>query len=228
MGLFGRKRRKQVQDAELASQEGQDNQDAAKVEPSEDAPKHGPYDAHERDWSQGYLDFGPLKIPAIAGLQLQPQFAQDKKSVVRLGIVVGNSVLQVLVAAGPKSGGGWKKVLEGTKESFENQGAEVKYNENGPWGEEILALVPVKTQDGRPASSPTRVIGMDGDRWILRVDIMGPAAVEQKAFNVAATIINNLVVERDAEPRPPLSVITMTIPEELLAQKPVDTNLPTD
>lgn len=222
MALFRRKKKNQEDEAtttpESGAQPSTSQQDeAAEAESAE--PKHGPYDSSERDASKGYIDLGPLKVPAIAGLQLQPQFAPDKKSINRLNIVVGNSVLQILVAAGPKSGGGWKQILTGTEESFKKQGAEVTHNENGPWGEELLVKVPVKTADGRPAVAPSRIIGMDGDRWILRVDIIGGAVVDEKAFQAVATIINNLIVERDSAPRPPLSIIPMTIPEDLIQQQ---------
>ncbi|MDO5048440.1 MAG: DUF3710 domain-containing protein [Actinomycetaceae bacterium] len=224
MGLFGRKKRHEDEPVTSGETEGSggtgvQDADSSQSEGSARAVPGGPYDISERDASKGYIDLGPLKVPAIAGLQLQPQLGADKKSIVRLNIVVGNSVLQVLVAAGPKSGGGWKKILEGTRESFEKQGAEVDYNENGPWGEEILAKVPVKTSDGRAAIAPTRIVGMDGKRWVLRVDIIGAAVVEQKAFQAVASVISNLVVERDNEPRPPLSVIPMTIPDSIV-QKP--------
>lgn len=221
MALFRRKKKKQEEQTSPSEASGVQSQDPQQAEAASDTaePKHGPYDISERDASEGYIDLGPLKVPAIAGLQLQPQFAPDKKSIARLNIVVGNSVLQVLVAAGPKSGGGWKQILEGTEESFKKQGAEVEHNPNGPLGEELIAKVPVKTADGRPAVAPSRIIGMDGDRWILRVDIVGGALVDKKAFQAVATIINNLIVERDSAPRPPLSIIPMTIPKDLVQQQ---------
>ncbi|HHT41219.1 MAG TPA: DUF3710 domain-containing protein, partial [Actinomyces sp.] len=45
------------------------------------------------------------------------------------------------------------------------------------------------------------------------------ALVDKKAFQAVATIINNLIVERDSAPRPPLSIIPMTIPKDLVQQQ---------
>ncbi|MDO5034971.1 MAG: DUF3710 domain-containing protein [Actinomycetaceae bacterium] len=214
MGLFGRK--KKETSAEVGAEETKPEvKDVVEEAP---APSHGPFDISQRDVSKGYLDLGPLKLPAIAGIQIQPLFAPDKKTIMRLNIVVGNSVLQTIVAAAPKSGGAWKQILDGTQKSFEAQGGQVIRNENGPWGEELLVQMPVKTPEGQDAIAPTRIVGVEGNRWVLRIDIVGGAVVDQKAFEAVAALINLMVVERDSEPRPPLSIIPFVIPAELASQ----------
>lgn len=217
MALFGRKKKNKVNAVEPDNVEPENVETESDQQSESDAHVHGPFDISERDVSKGYLDLGPLKLPAIAGIQLQPMFGADKKTIVRMSIVVGNSALQTFVAAAPKSGGAWEQIISGTTESFEAQGGKVTPND-GPWGKELLVQLPVKSPDGRQGVAATRIVGVEGDRWVLRIDIVGGAVTDQKAFNAVAMIINNLVVERDDEPRPPLSIIPFTIPPELAVQ----------
>ena len=49
----------------------------------------------------------------------------------------------------------------------------------GPFGTELVLVVPVQDPDGQMFSQTSRVIGVDGPRWMLRGTVLGDAAVER-------------------------------------------------
>ncbi|MDO5721233.1 MAG: DUF3710 domain-containing protein [Actinomycetaceae bacterium] len=197
-----------------AEESGEDETKVTKLTsvPSED---FGPYDASQRDTSQGYLDFGALYLPSVPGVQIQPEFGADGSSINRLGVVVGSSRLNIMVAASPTTGGSWDRVRQKTLESVANEGVKAR-EVKGRWGTEIQAASSGTTPDGRKVKNFIRIVGVEGPRWVLRIDIQGPAAVEEAAFNQVSEIIDNIVVYRDKSPRPPESVIALTLPQELI------------
>ncbi|WP_297556060.1 DUF3710 domain-containing protein [uncultured Actinomyces sp.] len=209
------KRKKKAQGVASAGTNELSVDEAPAVADGEQAPDYGPFDISQRDVSKGYVDLGPLKFPAIAGIQIQPVFSPDK-TILRMNAVIGNSVMQMMVIANPKSGGAAKEVLNATKAALEEQGTKVDVRE-GPWGAELVAQAVVKTQDGRDAIAPTRIFAIEGNRWALRIDLAGAALSDEKAWDPVAAVISSLVVERDGAPRAPLSVIPFTLPAELTA-----------
>lgn len=205
MGWFGKKKE--------AAEEPEKT--VTEVVAEETAEKeYGPYDVSERKTPANYLNFGALKVPMITGLQIQPILTADRQSIERLNLLIANSAVQVLVIATPKSGGVSANLYTDTAEAFKAQNANVVRAE-GRWGEELQITVPVETPDGSKGISPLRVVFVEGPAWALRLDILGPAAVEENAFAQAVLLIDNLIVERDKEPRAPLTIIPMSIPEDM-------------
>ncbi|MCS4484433.1 DUF3710 domain-containing protein [Gleimia sp. 6138-11-ORH1] len=175
---------------------------------------HGPWDISQQKVPANYLDFGTLKIPVITGLQIQPVLSPDRQSIERLNLLFANSVVQILVIATPKSGNVAADLLKETAQAFKQQGADVK-QAKGRWGKELQIAVPVTGNNGKKGITPLRVFFVEGNRWALRIDMMGTVAVEDEVYRQAATLIDNLIVERDKEPRAPLSLIRLNIPRDV-------------
>ena len=51
----------------------------------------GPRSAAEVDASVGYIDMGAILLPAVKGMQLRTQVADDKKTVLKILLVLGDS-----------------------------------------------------------------------------------------------------------------------------------------
>ena len=140
----------------------------------------GPRSAAEVDASVGYIDMGAILLPAVKGMQLRTQVADDKKTVLKILLVLGDSGVQISAAAAPRSGGVWDEVRAQIREGLESDGATVTETE-GRYGDELYADVPVQMPDGRQATSRMRIIGCEGPRWFSRIDILGPAAQSAEA-----------------------------------------------
>ncbi len=172
----------------------------------------GPRDACEVDTSTGYVDLGSLRVPAIPGMQLRTQLAQDGHTVLRVLLVLGASGVQVSLAAAPRSGGTWDELRGQIRAGMEADGATVT-GVHTRYGEELLADLLVALPDGSRATSRMRVIGRDGPRWFARIDVLGPAAQSLEAGQAVEKVIDRMVVVRDDAPRARLDLLPLHVPE---------------
>ncbi|WP_277063966.1 DUF3710 domain-containing protein [Schaalia cardiffensis] len=173
----------------------------------------GPRSPEEVDTSVGYIDMGSILLPAIKGMQMRTQVADDGTSVLRVLLVLGDSGLQISAAAAPRSGGVWDELRSQILEGLRADKAQVREVE-GRYGTEIYADIPVKLPDGRKASSRMRIIGREGDRWFSRIDILGPAAQSPEAGAQIERILDRIVIVRDSKPRARLDLLPIHVPNE--------------
>src|SRR5690625_7849163 len=89
------------------------------------------------------------------------------QQIVAASVSAAGSALQLQAVAAPRSGGLWDELRPEIAASVEKQGGTAD-EVDGPFGREILARLPVTTQDGRMGHRPARFIGVDGPRWFLR------------------------------------------------------------
>lgn len=207
MALFGRRNRK----ASVEALEAVDTE--AFLE--EESP--GPRDSGGEPAPRGYLDLGPLYVPSIAGLQLRAQFEADKTTLRRILLVAGTSGVQVSVFAAPRSGGQWPGLIQQITESLNQDGGEVTIVQ-GRYGDELHAKVPMRLPNGATGFSPVCIIGVEGPRWLLRIDMQGAAAAGDEAqLAVCYDIIDQLIVHRGKEPRVPLEMLPLRLPKGAVA-----------
>lgn len=209
MPLFARHHRG-AEAPEDTTPEEQSLPSLAEEDPVWDEP--GPRTPDEVDTSRGYVDMGSLLVPAVPGMQLRTQVADDKRTVLRALVVVGNSGVQVSVAAAPKSGGVWEEVREQIRQGMEADGATVT-DVHTRYGDELLADLLVTMPDGSRATSRMRVIGREGPRWFARIDLLGPAAQDLDSGADLEKLIDRMVVVRDDAPRARLDLLPLHVPE---------------
>ena len=171
----------------------------------------GPRNAGEVDTSDGYVDMGSILFPAVPGMQLRTQVADDGSTVLQILVVLGNSGVQMSVAAAPRSGGVWDEVREEIRSGFASQGAVVTGVESR-YGDELLVDMPMRMPDGRSGTSRMRIIGREGDRWFARIDVLGPAAASPEAGAGIEKVIDRIVVRRDKYPRTRLELLPLHVP----------------
>ncbi|MGO3796312.1 MAG: DUF3710 domain-containing protein [Pauljensenia sp.] len=210
--MFGRSRHQQDQ---ASGAEGPGPEEDHLPRLSEEDPiwsTPGPRTPDEVDTTSGYVDMGSLLIPAIPGMQLRTQVAPDGKTVLRALVVLGSSGIQISVAAAPRSGGVWDEVRDQIRTGMESDGATVVPSTTR-YGEELLADMLVTLPDGSRATSRMRVIGREGPRWFVRIDVLGPAAQTLEAGAEIEKAIDRLVIVRDDLPRARLDLLPLHVPE---------------
>ena len=171
----------------------------------------GPRNYKDVDTSEGYVDMGSILFPARPGMQLRTQVADDGTTVLQILVVLGDSGIQMSVAAAPRSGGVWDELREEIRAGFTSQGANVA-DIRTRYGHELLVDMPVKMPDGRSATSRMRIIGREGDRWFARIDIIGPAAADAESGIEIEKVIDRIVVHRDDHPRTRLELLPVHLP----------------
>ena len=171
----------------------------------------GPRNYKDVDTSEGYVDMGAILLPSRPGMQLRTQVADDGTTVLQILVVLGNSGIQMSVAAAPRSGGVWDELRDEIRAGFEKQGARVA-DIRTRYGAELLVDMPMKMPDGRSATSRMRILGREGDRWFARIDILGPAAATAEAGTDIEKVIDRIVVRRDEHPRTRLELLPVRLP----------------
>lgn len=172
----------------------------------------GPRSVDEVDSSVGYVDMGSLRVPVVQGMQLRTQLAEDKKTILRVLLVLGSSGLQISLAAAPRSGGVWQEVREQVAEAYRSDGATVT-EAHTRYGDELIVDSPVAMPDGSSATARARIIGCEGPRWFARIDMLGPAAKDEEIASQYEKIIDRLVVVRDSQPRARLETLPLRVPQ---------------
>ena len=190
--------------------------DASDVSPDEPGAqaRSGPLDSDGEPAPKGYLDLGALYVPRVPGLQLRGKFEKDKKVLSRMLLVLGQTGITVSVAAAPKSGGAWEDLSEQIEGAITAAGGKVKRVE-GPYGTELDAHVAGVLPDGTLGFTPLRILGVEGPRWLVRLDIQGTAiSGDEKAREAAEDLIDALIVNRGPEPKIRFELLPFQLPQE--------------
>lgn len=184
------------------------------LDPGDLGASRGPKDSGSSTVPPGYLDLGAVYVPRVPGLQLRGKFEADKQTLHRVLLVLGSSGVTVSVAAAPKSGGAWEILRGQIADSITNAGGQVEATE-GPYGVELHAKIAATLPDGSTGYSPLRVIGVEGPRWIARLDIQGSAArSDVEATKACEILIDQLLINRGSEPKIRFEVLPLTLPKD--------------
>lgn len=167
----------------------------------------GPWDTNDEDVPDydDYLDMGSYFLPFMQHIELRVKANRATQTVLGTTISYMNSSLEIEAFAAPKTLGLWNDVradlLSGNDAASEAEGV---------FGTEVK--LPVAVKGGR--SVVTRIVGVDGPRWMLRGIFSGVAATNPDAEETQALnkFFSDIVVERGEEPLAPRDLIPMHPP----------------
>ncbi|MBW3077816.1 DUF3710 domain-containing protein [Bifidobacterium simiiventris] len=230
MGLFGFGKKKH-QDEDAAEREAEKAADEAKDETENTADEaaaqtaeehypteivsayegrgeeYGPWDVNDEDVIDYdmHLDLGAYYLPYLQGLSLRLKASRADQQILGSTISYGTSSLEIEAFAAPKSAGLWDDVRADLIAA--NKGAT---EQPGVFGTEIK--LPVQLKGGKVLV--TRIVGVDGPRWMLRGIFSGTAATDPNADETIALnkFFVDVVVDRGEEPLAPRDLIPMHPP----------------
>ncbi|MEU4601377.1 DUF3710 domain-containing protein [Kribbella sp. NPDC023972] len=163
----------------------------------------GPFDSTEVDPAlleeEDRIDLGALVIKGQSGMELRLQVDEQSGQVQAILLVLEDSALELRAFAAPKTAGIWSEVRREIAAEASRMGGTATETE-GPFGTELVLVVPVEDPDGQIFSQTSRVIGVDGPRWLLRATVLGRAAVEPDATPPMEETLRSTIVVRGAEP----------------------------
>lgn len=205
-------RRRRNEQAESASPDVEESPEPEAV----GARANGPWDSAEKDVGDdpAYLDFGTLLIRGRPDFNLQLPTDDDQGTIGSVVLVTEHSGLELRAFADARSGGLWDTVradLEEEVERLEGQAETV----DGPFGTELHISVPVTLPDGEAGFQPSRILGIEGPRWMLRATFLGQEALEPNDDGLLMDALRDVVVVRGDEPRAPRDALLITIGEDL-------------
>ncbi len=176
----------------------------------------GPFDSSEVDAAtleaDDRIDLGALVITGLPGMELRLQVDEQSGEVQAILLVLEDSALELRAFAAPKTSGIWTEVRREIGAEATRMGGTASETE-GPFGTELVLVVPVEDPEGQIFSQTSRVIGVDGPRWLLRATILGRAAVEPDAAPPMEQALRNVVVVRGSEPMAPRESLALRLPE---------------
>ena len=224
MGLFGfgKKKHQSEEALEAASEENEEDVDAAEnVDEAQEVvalpessaeyegrgDERGPWDVEDEnvpDYDE-YLDMGSYYLPFLKGIELRVKANRATQQVLGTTITYGSSSVEIEAFAAPKTLGLWDDVradlIEANKDAKEVEGV---------FGTELA--LPVTVKGGRKVL--TRIVGVDGPRWMLRGIFSGKAATDPEGEEAKALnqFFADIVVERGDDPLAPRDLIPMHPP----------------
>ncbi|KHL17279.1 uncharacterized protein DUF3710 [Mumia flava] len=218
--MFGRRSKK----AESAGSEAEVGSEATETEaetvgetPSATSRfdrSDGPWDSSEREVPEDdptWVDVGAMVLHGRVGLDLQ--IPTDPETGAASAVVMrgDESAVELRAFAAPRSGGLWSQVRPEIVAEVGRVGGKVE-ERDGSFGAELRVEVPVKLADGKQGVQTTRIIGIDGPRWLLRGTFMGRLATEPDDDSVLEQAVREVVVVRGGDPMPPREQIPVVVP----------------
>jgi hypothetical protein len=195
----------------------------APAEASLDPRHNGPWDSTERSpgEDESYLDLGPLLVPGRDGFTFQLPADGDNGEIGSVVLVSDDSALELRVFAATRSGGLWDEVRADLAEEVTRLGGESTVAD-GPWGAELHIAVPATSPEGEEGLQPSRIIGIEGPRWLLRATVLGAAALDLGDTGLLVSALRDVIVVRGAEPRIPREALLLTLPENAVFEPDED------
>lgn len=176
-------------------------------------PTSGPFDHDQVDGDEVQrVDLGSLLVPAIADRELRLQ-VDEKSGVVRAVILAGqDGALEFQAFAAPRNGDLWSTVRPQISDDLTARGGAAEEHE-GRWGPELVCQMPVQTPEG-VKTQPSRIIGVNGPRWMLRATLLGRPAVEPEALQEWEDTLAQIVVRRGPQAMPVGEALPVRLPDD--------------
>lgn len=194
------------------------------VETPFDAREGGPWDSSEKmpGDDSTYIDLGSLIVSGKPGLNLQLPTDGDSDIIGSAVLLTEDSGLEMRAFADARSGGLWDEVRADLIDEVERLKGEYEAVD-GVFGTELRIRVPVKLPDGEDGFQPSRIVGVEGPRWLLRGTFLGEAALNPSDDGVLVDAFRNTIVVRGAEPKAPREPLLISVPDNAVVIGEEDT-----
>lgn len=185
----------------------------------ENAAATGPRDHDELDpaatgtGTAPWIDLGSLLITPQQGMQLRVQVDESTGRVQAVILAGPDGALEVMAFAAPRGGGLWDEVRPQIAADMARRGGTATERE-GRWGTELDCRISVQRGDGSPATQPSRIIGIDGPRWMLRASLLGRPALDPEAARRWEAVLADVVVRRGQAAMPAGDQLPIVLPPE--------------
>lgn len=188
------------------------------VEPSApeepEATTVGPWDIDDLpDDGADRIDLGSLLLTNVEGLEIRLQVDEATDAVQSVMLAGADGAVELRAFAAPRGGDLWSEIRPRIAAEYAQRGGTASERE-GRYGTELHCQLTVRTEDGRTATQPSRIVGINGGRWLLRATLLGRAATEPDAVGPWDTAIETAVVRRGAGAMPSGGELPLTLPSQ--------------
>jgi hypothetical protein len=180
------------------------------------AGPRGPYDADGMPADAPEvtrIDLGSLQVPAVEGLELRLQVDEASGQIAAVLLTGEEGAIELRAFAAPRNADLWAEVLPQLAADVQQRGGQVGQRD-GNFGPELICQLTVTMPDGQEGVQPSRILGINGPRWLLRVTFLGRPAVEQEVGEAWEGVLHHIVVSRGREAMPKGQALPIVIPPE--------------
>jgi Protein of unknown function (DUF3710) len=198
-------------EAEAAQRPGRQPGQQPGQEPGENG---GPWDSDSvPDDSVERVDLGSLRVPAREGAELRLQVDEATGAVQSVMLAAEDGALELRAFAAPRHGDLWSEVRPQIAADISRHGGTATERE-GRWGTELVCQMQVVLPDGKQALQPSRIIGVNGARWLLRGTFLGQPAEQPEQAQDWEDALASVVVHRGGHAMPVGDALTLVLPDD--------------
>lgn len=192
-------------------------EDGAGGAPAEaEAESAGPFDADELPEpldAADRVDLGSLVLAPFPGRELRLQVDDATGAVQAALLTAEDGALELRAFAAPRHGDLWGDVRPQLTDDVQRRGGTVTERE-GRWGTELVCQLGVQLPDGQTGVQVSRIIGINGPRWLLRATLLGRPAVDDDYARSWEDGITDIVVRRGTGAMPVGEALPLTLPPQ--------------
>jgi hypothetical protein len=155
------------------------------------------------------VDLGSLLIAPEPDRELRLQVDEASGAVQSVQIVGKDGAVELRAFAAPRHGDLWTEVRPQIAAEVAQAGGTATERE-GPWGPELL--LEVGQRGGQ--RQLTRMVGINGPRWMLRCQLVGAAAQQPDQSSAWEDTIRRVAVHRGAHAMPVGEALEVTMPPQ--------------
>ncbi|MGD9961146.1 DUF3710 domain-containing protein [Nocardioides sp.] len=179
----------------------------------------GPWDVSEIDLEDGVerVDLGGLLVAPSPGRELRLQVDEATQTVQSVLIANDDGAIELRPFAAPRNGDLWSDIRPQIAEDMERRGGQVTERE-GALGVELVGWVPVQVAEGQVAEQPSRIVGINGERWLLRATFLGEPATNPDDSADWEAVLGSVIVRRGSAAMPVGDPLPLVLPPQARRQ----------
>ncbi|MCW2814966.1 MAG: hypothetical protein JWN84_2421 [Nocardioides sp.] len=165
----------------------------------EDEALVGPFDADDLpDDGLERIDLGSLLIAPPDDRELRMQVDEASGQVQSVMLAGPDGAVEIRAFAAPRNGDLWSEVRPKIAADMTQRGGKAVERE-GRFGSELVCEIQVKRPEGNAVQN-SRIIGINGSRWLLRATFLGRPAREIDASHDWEDLLTQIAVRRGGSP----------------------------
>jgi hypothetical protein len=177
-------------------------------------PATGPWDSENLpDDGVDRVDLGSLRVPPRQGAELRLQVDEASGQVQSVMLAADEGALELRAFAAPRHGALWDEVRPQIAADIARHGGTATERQ-GRFGTELVCQMQVAMPDGTQAMQPSRILGVNGARWLLRATFLGKPAVEPESAGDWEDAVASVVVHRGSQAMPVGDALPLTLPDD--------------
>ena len=201
---------------------------ADEVETPEEAapatPPVGPFDVDELpEDGVERVDLGSLLIAPEEDRELRLQVDETTGEVQSVMLASADGAVELRAFAAPRGGDLWSDVRPRIAADMAQHGG-VATEREGRFGTELVCQLSVTRGDGTTGTQPSRIIGINGPRWMLRATLLGRPATDPDGSAAWEDTITRVAVRRGGAAMPVGDLLPVTLPANARRIEPPNEN----